>query len=324
MNTRLPSPIVIAVLLLFGFSPHARAWGCRGHQTVAFLAEKHLTGEARDFLQKLLVENPSDPKVKRYCGSAVAWDAFADASTWADDVRSERKNGPWHYIDIPRGREGGLLDAYCGKGGCVTLAIEQQRGILQDKSAEPAKRAEALRYLIHFVGDLHQPLHAANNADNGGNCVPATYLHHPPMPSAGHPEREEYSPNLHQIWDTEIVERDMEVPDPRRFAGELDERFHSETATWQQAGVHVAEWAWESHERAEKAAYGSFAQKIAIEPNSQLASCSENNHLGKRMLELHLVADDAYQSKAAQAVEKALAEAGIRLSVLLNEAVKTR
>jgi len=64
-------------------------------------------------------------------------DLLVDASTWPDDVRNERKNGPWHYIDIPRGKHKGGLTEYCGSEGCVTRAIEEQRAILKDKSADP-------------------------------------------------------------------------------------------------------------------------------------------------------------------------------------------
>ena len=194
-----------ALSLLAVAAPSADAWGCKGHQTVALIAEKHLTAAAREMVDKILADNPIDPKLKRWCGSATM-DLMVDASTWPDDVRNERNNGPWHYIDIPRGKHEGSLNEYCGNEGCVTRAIEQQRALLKDKSADPARRAEAIRYLIHFVGDMHQPLHAANNADKGGTCVPVTYLHHDPLPNPLHPEREDYSPNLHQVWDTEIVE----------------------------------------------------------------------------------------------------------------------
>src|ERR1700675_5184485 len=83
-------------------APSAHAWGCKGHQTVALIAEKHMTPEAREFVEKILKENPIDPQTKRYCG-IFAHSALADGSTWPDDVRNEVKNGSWHYIDIPRG-----------------------------------------------------------------------------------------------------------------------------------------------------------------------------------------------------------------------------
>ena len=194
----------------------AQAWGCKGHQTVALLAEKHLTPEARQWVMKLLSENPIDAKLNRYCGGAVR-DAMADAATWADDVRGERKNGPWHYIDIPRGSKRSPLEPYCGAEGCVTRAISEQLAILRDPKADAAKRAEALRYIIHFVGDLHQPLHTVTNADEGGNCLPVKYFRRSP-----HEHNHSFSPNLHSLWDTAILERDTEGADAAEYADTLD------------------------------------------------------------------------------------------------------
>jgi S1/P1 Nuclease len=308
--------------LLTCATPHANAWGCKGHQTVALIAESHLTAEARQLVQKLLGENPIDSKLKRWCGNATT-DLMVDASTWPDDVRNERKNGPWHYIDIPRGKQKGELSEYCGTEGCVTRAIEEQRAILKDKSADPLKRAEALRYIIHFVGDMHQPLHAITNADNGGNCVAVKFFRHEPLASPSHPEREDYSPNLHQIWDTEILERDMEVSNPLRYANELDEKFHAESGAWEAAGIHVDNWAWESHERGEKSVYDAFPEKIGIEPDLKPKSCADDNHIGKRMFDKHLAVGEVYQNNAAKAVEISLAAAGVRLAMILNDAAKS-
>ena len=315
-------PLLLALLFSVLVAPSAHAWGCKGHQTVALIAEKHLSAEARQMVEKILSENPIDPKLKRYCGNATP-DLMVDAATWPDDVRNERHNGLWHYIDIPRGKQKGSLAEYCGADGCVTRAIEEQRTILKDKSADPVKRAEAIRYLIHFVGDLHQPLHATNNGDNGGNCVPMKYLHHDPLVNPAHPERDDYSPNLHQIWDTEIIERDMEISNPHRFADELDEKFKKDSAAWEASGIHVDDWAWESHDRAEGEVYGAFSVKIPIEADIKPQGCSDNNHIGRRMFEKHLAADDGYQTRAAKAAEKGLAEAGIRLAMILNDAAKS-
>jgi nuclease S1 len=321
MNLRLSMlAAVLAVLLCTTRSTYA--WGCKGHQTVALIAEKHLTPEARQLVEKLLDENLIDPKLKRWCGNATP-DLMVDASTWPDDVRNERHNGAWHYIDIPRGKHKGSFAEYCGTDGCVTRAIEEQRAILKDKSADPLKRAEAIRYLVHFVGDMHQPLHVINNGDNGGNCVPVKYLHHEPLLNTQHPEREDYAPNLHQIWDTEIVERDMEVSNPHRYADELDARFQAESASWEAAGIHVENWAWEVHERAEVEVYDAFSGKIPVELDVKPKGCSDNNHVGKSMFEKHLVADEAYQTRAAKAAETGLAEAGVRLAMILNDAAKT-
>src|SRR5258708_10652210 len=89
--------IVVCMFVGLLGGPAAQAWGCKGHQTVAAMAEKHLTPEARQMIEKLLSENPIDPKLRRWCGNATT-DLVVDASTWPDDVRNERKNGPWHYI----------------------------------------------------------------------------------------------------------------------------------------------------------------------------------------------------------------------------------
>jgi nuclease S1 len=321
MKTRV-GLLALTLLVAMGTSPLAYAWGCKGHQTVALIAEKHLTAEAKQMFETLLGDNPIDPNLKRYCGNATA-DLMADGSTWPDDVRAVRNNGPWHYIDIPRGQHQGSPESYCGTASCVTRAIEEQRAILKDKSADPSRRAEALRYLIHFVGDLHQPLHAINNGDNGGNCVPVRYFHHEPLLNPQHPDREDYSPNLHQIWDTEIVERDMEISNPNRYAGELDEKFQTETSAWEAAGIHVEMWVLESYDRAERTVYGSFPEKINIELDVKPKTCAGNNHIGRRMFEKHLAVGEAYQSNAAKAVETSIAEAGVRLAMILNEAAKT-
>jgi S1/P1 Nuclease len=303
--------------LMFLFWPSAaRAWGCKGHQTVALIAEKHLTPETRQWVLKLLSENPIDPKLIRYCGGAVR-DAMADASTWADDVRGERKNGPWHYIDIPRGSERGPLEPYCGQEGCVTKAITEQLAILKDKNAEAAKRADALRYVIHFVGDLHQPLHTITNADEGGNCVPVKYFRRVPQE-----HNHFFSPNLHSLWDTAIPERDAESADPAEYAEMLETTFAADIEGWQKAGIHVEDWVWEGFDFAENVAYLALTPKIAIEPNVAVHSCADDNNIGERLLHQNIVAGEVYQEKAAAVAEKRIAEGGVRLAMILNDAAK--
>jgi len=301
---------------LFQASP-AQAWGCKGHQTIALIAEKHLTPEARQFVDKLLSENPVDPQLRRYCGNATR-DLMADASTWADDIRSDRKNGPWHYIDIPRGAVRGPLEQYCGSDGCVTKAIAEQVAILKDKSADLRLRAEALRYVIHFVGDLHMPLHATTNNDEGGNCVPVRYFRRQP-----HESHNSFVPNLHALWDTAIPERDMEGAEPPEYADYLSEIFSSDSPKWQAAGIHLDEWAWESHDLAEIVVYAKLTPAVPVEAPATVHSCTDANNIGERMMHLHLVADEGYQQAAASIVEQRLAQAGLRLALILNDAASS-
>jgi hypothetical protein len=284
---------------------------------VAFIAEKHLTPQARLLVDKLLSENPVDPQLKRYCGNATR-DLLADASTWPDDVRDDLKNGAWHYIDIPRGTPRGPLEPFCGADGCVTKAIADQLAILKDKNNDPRKRADAVRYLIHFVGDLHMPLHASTNNDEGGNCVPVRYFRRHP-----HENHNSFTPNLHALWDTAILERDMEGAEPPEYADFLSEVFSSEFPKWQAAGIHVDDWAWESRDLADSVAYGALAPRVPVEAPVPVHSCTDANNIGERMLRLHLFAGQNYQEVAALVIQKRLAQAGVRLAMILNDAANS-
>jgi S1/P1 Nuclease len=306
-------------LLAFTFSLACHpcwAWGCKGHQTIALIAEMQLTPEAREFVEKLLSENPVDPQLKRYCGDA-ARDLMADASTWADDVRGTVKNGPWHYIDIPRGARRSPWTDFCGSNGCVIQAIGEQLAILKDKTADSRLRADALRYIIHFVGDLHMPLHASTNNDEGGNCVPVRYLRRTPQVNNG-----SYTSNLHALWDTAIVERDMEGAEPPEYAGSLAQLFSAEIPKWQAAGIHVDGWAWESHDLAETVVYGDLAPKVPPEVPRAVHACTDANNIGERMMHLNLSAGENYQEAAAPVVEQRIAQAGVRLAMILNDGVE--
>ena len=298
-------------------APAGRAWGCRGHETVAALAEKHLTPEAKQALLALLTANPIDPQLKRFCGDR-GLDPFVDAAAWADDERTkEPATAPWHYIDIPLGAAQGSAANFCGAGGCVTKAITEQLAILKDKTAAGPKRAAALRFIIHFVGDLHQPLHGTTNSDRGGNCVPVQYLQRKP-----HARSDSYTPNLHHIWDTEIPESQMQGADAAEFASTLDSMFAGSFAEWQAAGMQLENWAWESHQHAADTAYGALGTPIAVEPDVPVNSCADDNNIGQRMLHKHIVAGTTYRDQAASVAEERLAQAGIRLAMILNDAAK--
>ncbi len=298
-------------------APAVRAWGCRGHESVAALAEKHLTPEAKQGLLALLTANPIDPQLKRFCGDR-ALDPFVDAATWADDERTkEPATAPWHYIDIPLGVTNGSAANFCGAGGCVTKAITEQLAILKDKTAAAPKRAAALRFIIHFVGDLHQPLHGTTNSDRGGNCVPVQYLQR--RPGA---RNNSYTPNLHHIWDTEIPESQMQGADAAEFANTLDAMFAASFAEWQAGGMQLENWAWESHQHAADTAYGALGTPIAVEPDVPVNSCADDNNIGQRMLHKHIVVGTTYRDQAASVAEERLAQAGIRLAMILNDAAK--
>jgi len=94
----------------------------------------------------------------------------------ADEVRRSRADtAPWHFIDIPIDKPHLDMARDCPKGDCVIGKIEQFRKALNDAAITPAERREDLMFLIHFIGDMHQPLHCADNKDKGGNDVPVEF-----------------------------------------------------------------------------------------------------------------------------------------------------
>jgi nuclease S1 len=310
---------ILAFVAYLAYAPSAHAWGCEGHQTVALLAEKHLTPSAKQALIKLMQDNPVDSTLARRCGTDIA-DPFADASTWADDFRKlHPETGPMHFLDIPLSvNVPSNLEQFCDPGGCVTKAIRDKLLILKDKTKPGPDRAEALRYILHFVGDVHQPLHGSNNGDRGGNCVPVK------LSSRGTfhctTAHKTYNPNLHSVWDNELVVRGMEGRTTDQYAADLDTEFASEIPDWQGSATDPIAWAWESHQAAVDTAYGALPKHIAFEPNVNIKDCTENNGIGKRMCDKRIRLSSEYQDTAVGVIEERLAQAGIRLAMLLNDA----
>jgi hypothetical protein len=127
---------------------------------------------------------------------------------------------------------------------------------------------------------------------------------------------------LHSLWDTAIPERDAEGADAAEYAETLDAQFAADIEGWQKAGIHVDEWVWEGYDFGESVVYGALIPKIAIEPNVPVHSCSDDNNIGERLLRQNIMAGEAYQEKAATVVEKRITEGGVRLAMILNEALK--
>ena len=132
------------------------------------------------------------------------------------------KHAPWHYIDVPLGTKH-------RERGKILRSQRRMRNTRHHRSTGdlalsampiPQKRADALRFVIHFVGDLHQPLHAATNNDEGGNCVPVAFFG--ALPQLRYPQTESYAPNLHGVWDTNILAKATTGKTVEQVAAELD------------------------------------------------------------------------------------------------------
>ena len=184
----------VAVIVLATFvSSQLIAWGPKGHAIVADIASSRLTPVTRANLQLLL-------------GS----DSLASVASWADTVRKERDESyDWHFVDIPREASGFSEERDCFRPqdshkdsqtdhhNCVVDRIEIFERVLADENASRTQRLEALKWLVHFVGDLHQPLHAIEDA-RGGNDIK--------LPVFGSPKCGDYDCNLHWTWDTLLLE----------------------------------------------------------------------------------------------------------------------
>ena len=320
----MPKGSRLARLLLIAFfsiaiAPSAKAWGCKGHQAIALIAESHMTPHARQVAMQILDATPIDPTLPRYCGPS-GLDPFADASTWPDDIRKLRpETPPWHFIDIPRGAPKSDIAKYCPPStSCVTRALTEQVRILRDPGSTAQAKADALRFIIHFVGDIHQPLHATTNNDMGGNCVPVTFFGQAPVEST--PGSGSFHPNLHSIWDTDIIEHFSPGQTSTQLASNLDQKFDSQISAWQKEPANFEAWAWESHQLAESTAYGKLPHPLAIETPRPVSACVDptNPTSHDRLLKIDENLADAYQDAATPVVEEQLAKAGARLAALLN------
>ena len=310
--------LTAAFLFLICLPSSAWAWGCEGHQVVALIAERHLTPHALAMVKQILRDAPIDPSLSRYCKEGPA-DPIADASTWADDIRVLRpETAPWHYIDIPLSASRRETGQFCPlPESCVTQVITDQLTALRSPGIDPQKKAEALRFLIHFVGDIHQPLHATTNNDRGGNCVPVAFFDTPPQ--MRNPATESYAPNLHGVWDVNILAKMTMEKAPEQVASDLDQSFRSRIVRWSKGSADVNEWARESYQLAEKKVYGKLPVRIPVESPQPVKSCVNDNHVSARMLKLNERLEQPYQDVAARVVQEQIAKAGARLALVLNQ-----
>jgi len=307
-----------AALILLFLPSRAWSWGCEGHQAVAMIAEKHMTPHALEMANKVLQASPIDPTLQRFC-SNVGLDLLADSATWADDLRSTRPEAsPWHYIDIPRDAPFTAIAESCpASTGCVTSALQHQLDLLRSDSTDARTRADALRFVIHFVGDMHQPLHDVTNNDLGGNCVPVDFFGD--VPVERNPQTESYTPNLHAAWDYRIIVRLKGTQPVAQWAASLDGQFASRDKAWEQEGINFDAWAWEGHELANSVVYGDLPVPVPVEKPVPMHACSDNNHASTRFLKLHEQISQPYVDAVGSTINEQIAKAGVRLAMLLNQ-----
>jgi hypothetical protein len=261
---------LIVVLTLAPSPALAFAWGRDGHNIVALIAAERLKPEAA-------------AQVKELLGNAT----LTDVASWADEVRSQRKEtAPWHYVDIPFDATGYDAKRDGKDGDNVIDALERFKKILADKTKPAAERAEALKWVVHFVGDVHQPLHCAErNHDKGGNARLVFFLD------------QAKSLNLHSVWDSSIIKWEMGSTKVTVFASALNARITADQAKEWAKGT-PEEWANESHGVAVKVVYAD----VPVDgPPPKLG--------------------EDYVNRAKAAVDEQLQRAGVRLAEVLNQAL---
>ncbi len=304
---------VLIAFCLSALSP-AQAWGELGHRITALIAYRHLTPRARTALDTLLAGDPD----------RLTAPDFASRTSWADRYRDgRRETAAWHYVnieiddpDLPTACFGfpplaaGQAASQGPAQDCIVNKIDQFLAELEDPRTPPSERLLAFKFFIHFIGDLHQPLHAADHADRGGNCIYVlpitgtaattatavatdTALGAPAGSPAGAHAR-----NLHAFWDIDAVA--ALGTSAEQIADRLDAAITIEQArTWSVGAPRT--WALESFGIAKRDAYLLPALPTCRNPSALALSA-------------------AYRAAAAKDAAEQISKAGIRMAAALNAA----
>lgn len=187
-------------------------WGANGHRVVGQIAQQHLNRKAKREIARILDCN-----------------SLAEVSTWMDDIKSDtayNHTHDWHWVTIQDRQKYEQTEK--NPKGDVIAKIEEITNNLKNKSLSQAEKQQQLKYLVHLVGDIHQPLHVGTGDDQGGNKVKVEWF--------GKPS------NLHRVWDSDMIDsKDLSFTELARFLGEPDK---AQIRNWQ--ATSVREWATES------------------------------------------------------------------------------
>ncbi len=204
---------LVKITLFFLFlQSNAYAWGPVGHRVVGEIAELNLNAKAKSEVKKLL-----------------GYETLAQVSNWADFIKSDsnwRKAFAWHYVSIPDGKT--YESSKKNKKGDVISSIEKFIKVLKDKKNSKKDRAQALKFLVHFIGDIHQPLHVGHKHDKGGNSVKLEWFKKPT--------------NLHRIWDEDLIA--MQKLSYTEYTAFINHASKKEVAIWQSDKINI--WVKES------------------------------------------------------------------------------
>jgi hypothetical protein len=212
--------ILVAALIISSFSFASEGdWGRTGHRATGEVAEEYLSPKAKQKIRELLN------------GQSLAF-----VSTYADDIKSDkeyRKYGPWHYVNMEPG-QAKYSEEKANPAGDLVLGIQKSISVLKDKNASGEEKSFYLKMLIHFIGDLHQPLHTGRGEDKGGNDIQVRWFGK--------------GSNLHRVWDSEMI-NDFQMSFTE-LAESTDELSKKEVK--QIASGTVLDWMYESKQLSER------------------------------------------------------------------------
>jgi len=303
-----------AVFVLLNFPISSFAWGPVAHRAIAKIAESRLSPQARRAIRDILGKDGKNHDV-HLDQIAACPDAFsmADERFCAYDFNIEgdpKRTKSWHYINIPISLKAATRDSlkrYCPHGtDCVVAQIRKDMGVLKDPKSSRLAKQEALMYLVHFVGDAHQPLHCADDHDQGGNLKPVNV------------EYNGQALNLHTVWDDALddhgkvvyllpeenlaeeadalasqLEQDLEDPEAHK-SGEIE--------TWTQGDDLPGQMALESWGIAKNVIYPQYAKDHGAISNPA------HNQIGRE-----------YKTRMQPIAYERIEMAGVRLAFLLNQ-----
>jgi len=274
----------------------AMAWGPVGHQAVGAIGAELLTPATRVAVNELLAGDLD--RDRRPSGRTT----LADIAEWPDEIRGGPADRPhWHYDNQPVCGPDLPASRYCAQGDCATAEVSAQLAILADRSRPQRERNEALKWVVHLVGDLHMPLHAADFAE-GGNLIHVAPHGRPHGAGRQHKEQ-----SLHSFWDNRLVI--LALHPSRDVIPERSMRHLLASARAEDPALVAAapqRWADESNRIAR-----DFALKI------DGIGCDLGNARDFPVVTL----SDEYVAQGKRIVQERLALAGARLAYVLNQSL---
>ncbi|RTQ51467.1 S1/P1 Nuclease [Hymenobacter gummosus] len=239
--------ILLAALLL---TPQLlQAWGREGHRALALIAEKHLSRKAAAQVKDLLGDK-----------------SIADVASWADEVRNQpeyKGTGSWHFVNLPLGM--GYADFERALKAKTEVnayqALQANIKLLGDKKQPREKRIDALKFVVHLVGDIHEPMHVSRAEDKGGNDIQLQF--------------QGEGSNLHRMWDSGLIHAHGMSDD--KLAAENDHPDHASRLGWENSSVE--QWLFESY-------LLSTQQYAEVPSGSKLDEQYYKKHIGEVQLRL--------------------------------------